>query len=83
MRSTTNLHQEEFFKKFCSDWKKAQFWCPYIMGEYDERGDEYGKRYKQRKDRQCSKRNADGQILGVGFWRNRGEVDYDSTSSVL
>ena len=53
------------------------------MGEYDERGDEYGKRYKQRKDRQCSKRNADGQILGVGFWRNRGEVDYDSTSSVL
>ena len=29
-----------------------------------------------------AQRSADGQILGVGFWRNRGEVAYDSTSSV-
>ena len=45
MRSETNLQPEEFFKKFCSDWKKLQFWCPCIMGgEYIARGDEYGKR---------------------------------------
>ena len=34
-QSRTNLTPEEFFKNFCSDWKKARFWCPYIMGEYD------------------------------------------------
>ena len=43
-QSRTNLTPEKFFIKFCGDWKKTRFWCPYIMGgEYIARGDEYGK----------------------------------------
>ena len=43
MQNETNLDSVKFFKKFCSDWKKSRFWCPCIMGESIERGDEYGK----------------------------------------
>ena len=42
-QSRTKPPPEKFFRNFYSHWKKARFWCPYIMGESIVRGDDYGK----------------------------------------